>query len=68
MAIIDVEKWQKRGKRLLKKITKRKSLVLMYHRIAEPSIDPWGLAVTPAHFAEHLEILKKYTQPMSFRE
>jgi peptidoglycan/xylan/chitin deacetylase (PgdA/CDA1 family) len=68
MAIIDVEKWQKRGKRLLKKIIKRKSLILMYHRIAEPSIDPWGLAVSPNHFAEHLEILKKYTQPMSFRE
>lgn len=40
----------------------------MYHRIAEPGIDPWGLSVTPKHFAEHLAVLKKHTQLISLRE
>ena len=31
----------------------------MYHRIAEESFDPWGTAVSPAHFADHLEWLAR---------
>ena len=31
--------------------------ILLYHRIAAESSDPWGLAVSPSHLAEHLEIL-----------
>ena len=33
--------------------------ILMYHRIATESFDPWGTAVSPAHFAEHLEWLAR---------
>lgn len=40
----------------------RHGLVLMYHRIAEPSSDPWDMAVTPAHFAEHLDVIRRYGQ------
>jgi len=29
-------------------------VILMYHRIAEESFDPWGTTVTPARFAEQL--------------
>ena len=29
----------------------------MYHRIADESFDPWGLAVSPGHFAEQLDWL-----------
>ncbi len=38
----------------------RHGLVLMYHRVAEPTSDPWDMAVTPAHFAEHLEVVRRY--------
>ena len=41
-----------------------KAYILMYHRKTEPESDPWGLCVSPHHFAEHLEILKKYGHPM----
>lgn len=34
-----------------------RAVVLMYHRIAEPVMDPWQLAVSPQHFKEHLEVL-----------
>lgn len=43
-------------------------LILMYHRIAEPELDPWGLSVSPRHFAEHLEVIRKYFRPLSMQE
>jgi peptidoglycan/xylan/chitin deacetylase (PgdA/CDA1 family) len=39
-------------------------LIFMYHRIGELPLDPWGLAVSPCHFAEHLEILRRYGRPL----
>ncbi|MDZ7949480.1 polysaccharide deacetylase family protein [Nostoc sp. DedQUE09] len=54
--------------RKLKQFQKRfasKSLILMYHRVAEIELDPWSLCVTPQHFAEHLEVLQKYAYPIS---
>ena len=40
----------------------------MYHRVAEPDLDPWGLSVSPEHFAEQLEVIKKYFCPLSMQE
>lgn len=40
----------------------------MYHRVAELEVDPWALCVTARHFAEHLEILQKETQPISLKQ
>ncbi|MBF2004217.1 MAG: polysaccharide deacetylase family protein [Chlorogloeopsis fritschii C42_A2020_084] len=40
----------------------------MYHRICEVDLDPWGLCVTPQHFAEQLEVLQKHTHPLSLKQ
>jgi peptidoglycan/xylan/chitin deacetylase (PgdA/CDA1 family) len=31
--------------------------ILMYHRIAAPPVDPWGLSVSPERFAEQVQAL-----------
>ena len=43
-------------------------VILMYHRIAEPAFDPWGLAVSPARFEEQLAMLNGRRSPMSMDE
>jgi peptidoglycan/xylan/chitin deacetylase (PgdA/CDA1 family) len=32
--------------------------ILMYHRIATPDVDPWGLAVSPERFGEQVQALR----------
>jgi peptidoglycan/xylan/chitin deacetylase (PgdA/CDA1 family) len=32
--------------------------ILMYHRIATPDVDPWGLSVSPEMFAEQVQALR----------
>jgi peptidoglycan/xylan/chitin deacetylase (PgdA/CDA1 family) len=45
-----------------------RALILLYHRVAESISDPWSLAVKPAHFAEHLEVIKKHARVLSVEE
>ena len=42
-------------------------LILMYHRVAAPPVDPWDLAVAPDRFAAQLEVLRatRRTLPLS---
>ncbi len=40
----------------------------MYHCVAEVGSDPWSLYVTPSHFAEHLEVLRKYGHPLQLQQ
>jgi peptidoglycan/xylan/chitin deacetylase (PgdA/CDA1 family) len=43
-------------------------LILMYHRIAAPRVDPWGLAVHPDRFEAHLNILRRRRRAMGVSE
>lgn len=54
----------KKGLQTLKKRLVSSSLILMYHRVTDIKTDPWSLCVTPQHFSEHLEVLKKSTRMM----
>ena len=46
----------------------KRGLILMYHRVTNLRSDPWLLAVTPQHFAQHLEILRQHTKPIPLRQ
>jgi len=43
-------------------------VVLLYHRIAEPSKDPFDLCVSPRHFGEHLGVLRKWATVARLRD
>jgi len=42
--------------------------ILMYHRIASPRVDPWGLAVQPDRFEQHLAVLRRTRCPLPMSE
>jgi peptidoglycan/xylan/chitin deacetylase (PgdA/CDA1 family) len=44
------------------------ALILGYHRVADAPWDPYGLCVTPRHFAEQLEVLRKHAHLISLRQ
>lgn len=54
--------------RKIKRRTKPLGLILLYHRVDIEGMDPWGLCVTPKNFAEQLEIIQKYTNPLSLEK
>jgi peptidoglycan/xylan/chitin deacetylase (PgdA/CDA1 family) len=43
-------------------------LILMYHRVAAPRVDPWELAVHPDRFADHLAVLHASRRPLPLSE
>jgi len=40
------------------------AVILMYHRIADLPTDPYRIAVSPDHFAQHLEYIRQTCYPM----
>jgi len=50
--------------RWLKYRVASRALILMYHRVTDLTNDPHLLAVTPLHFAEHMELIRKHCIPM----
>ena len=53
----------RRVRRAVAPVLANGSVVLLYHRAAKDSVDPWRLAVRPEHLSEHLEILAAHTRP-----
>src|SRR6476619_1419319 len=45
-----------------------RALILLYHRVNQPGVDPWGLCVSPERFSEQMEIIGKYAYPCSLRQ
>lgn len=43
-------------------------LILMYHRIAQDSLDPWQLCVSPANFAAQMQVIRRHRRPMRLAE
>lgn len=50
------------------KAPRMRTVVLMYHRVAAVSSDPWQLAVSAAHFEEQLRVLERNYRVISARE
>src|SRR5215467_11131980 len=58
----------RRGGRWLRQRFTPSALILMYHRIIDLPTDPQLLAVSPKHFAEHLEVVQRYARAMTLTE
>ncbi|WP_369726011.1 polysaccharide deacetylase family protein [Bradyrhizobium sp. LLZ17] len=43
-------------------------IILMYHRVADIPVDPWGLAVHPVRFEEQMACLKKLRRVVHLHE
>jgi len=43
-------------------------VILMYHRVAVERSDPWGLCVSPTHFEEHLDLLRRHRNVVALAE
>jgi peptidoglycan/xylan/chitin deacetylase (PgdA/CDA1 family) len=43
-------------------------MILVYHRVAEANVDPWALGVSPAHFAQQLQVLNTIANPVSLSD
>src|SRR5262245_41049481 len=44
------------------------ALILGYHRVADVTRDEYEVCVTPKHFAEQMEVLRKVSQPIGLSE
>jgi peptidoglycan/xylan/chitin deacetylase (PgdA/CDA1 family) len=43
-------------------------LVLMYHRVIELPSDPYELTVTPQHFEEQMQVLRRFYRPIPLQQ
>lgn len=41
-----------------------RAAILLYHRVADETSDPYGLCVSPAQFEEHLQVIRQVGRPM----
>jgi glycosyltransferase involved in cell wall biosynthesis/peptidoglycan/xylan/chitin deacetylase (PgdA/CDA1 family) len=61
-----------RGGGLLRRARRNRAeggaLILLYHRIAELTADPWALGVAPERFVEQLAVLREQARPLPLHE
>jgi len=43
-------------------------VILVYHRIADPVTDPWGISVSPKHFDQQMTVLRREASPIRLSE
>lgn len=68
MTAVNLQKWGRAAGDWVKRFATTRASILMYHRVAEPERDPWGLAVSPQRFEEQMAVLKKCAQPIRLGE
>jgi len=61
--VVDMNKLRGYGRRLRDMLIPG-GLILSYHRVADTALDPWGVAVSPGHFEEHLAVIRRFGQPI----
>jgi peptidoglycan/xylan/chitin deacetylase (PgdA/CDA1 family) len=66
LGTIPGELW--RAVRVRQRRLEARALILLYHRVNEVSSDPQLLAVTPEHFIEHMETLRREWRPVGMRD
>jgi len=49
-------------------VFQKKTMILVYHRVADAKVDPWALSVSPKHFAQQLQVLKSIANPIALRD
>jgi len=60
-----------RVKRMLRQVRRRlapAAVILTYHRVAHLAVDPYGITVSPDHFARHVEYIRQKCHPMPLLE
>jgi peptidoglycan/xylan/chitin deacetylase (PgdA/CDA1 family) len=67
MTIPGIRRLRRAARWVVNRLTPQ-ALVLLYHRVAEVPTDPHRLCVTPRHFAEHLEVLRRHYRPTALRQ
>jgi peptidoglycan/xylan/chitin deacetylase (PgdA/CDA1 family) len=68
MVNLDLIKKARHTARRIRSLSAPYGLILLYHRIAEPSTDPQAMCVTPSRFAEHLEVLRQIGRPVPLQQ
>ena len=53
---------------VLRRYTKRNVIILLYHRVADVTQDPFELCVTPGNFSEHMDVLRAIGNPISLSQ